>query len=447
MLGLAGFACLQTASWFQRSPDEAANHPDLALRITSDLQQGYPLGILVSLGVWEQDHLRLDEAMKKIRHFPFKSARTFLTGERQVYVLVIGESSRRDRWQLFGAPRATNPELSRIEHLIPVEHMVSSWPMTIGAVPALLTRKPADMALTDSFTEPSVVALMRQAGFDTWWLSKQSRVGRFSSPITLYALEAEHVRWLSSSKYDGALSGALSNVLQTTRGDLFVVLHMMGSHSPYDARYPPAFHRFLPTMQDGSRYSETYQSVDNSYDNTVLYTDHVLARIISALQQDGSVAAMWYESDHGETLPTATCSEKGHGHGFRFEFPIPALFWHSDGYARVFPAKVAAIRQNATKLVADNDTFATVADMSGALLTPSEASHSLFSPAWRYHPRLVHAVWQQGAPAFSYDQADLGNGCQLIRPKHAAPRRYADEAGPGPDAGTRHGKDPRKDHG
>ena len=421
VLGLASFAYLQLAFFRQRSPDESANHRSLALRITTDLQQGYPFGLLVSLGAWVEDDLRLEAATAKIRRFQFHSARTSLAGKRQIYVLVIGESSRRDRWQLFGAQRATNPELSAVQHLIPINHMVSSWPMTIGAVPALLTRKPADAALADSFTEPSVVALMRQVGFETWWISKQNRVGRFNSPITLYAEEAEHVRWLSAYNYDEALSDALPAVLDGSRADLFIVLHMMGSHVPYDLRYPASFKKYVPSMQDRSRYDASYQSIENSYDNTVLYTDHVLARIIRTLEHSGAVTALWYESDHGETLPTASCTETGHGHGFRYEFPIPAFFWYSDGYARAFPAKVAAMRDNAAKRTADNDTFATVSDMSGVHLSPPDVSRSLFSTTWKYRPRLVHAVWQDGAPAVPYDQADLGTGCQLVRSGRSTP--------------------------
>lgn len=62
---------------------------------------------------------------------------------RQVYVLVIGESSRRDHWQLFGYGRSTTPELAVLPHLVPIRHMVSAFAQTEAALPVMLTRKPA----------------------------------------------------------------------------------------------------------------------------------------------------------------------------------------------------------------------------------------------------------------------------------------------------------------
>jgi glucan phosphoethanolaminetransferase (alkaline phosphatase superfamily) len=409
------FIGLQVAADRRSPAAEAASGEELDTRVFRVVQDSYPFGIPITLGTWWNDHVRLQAAMARTRDFRFHAYRAAHPGRRQIYVLVIGESSRLDHWQLFGYTRPTNPELSHVTHLIPVTDMVSPWPTSIGGVPAMLTRKPPRLAIFDPFAERSIVGLMREAGFGTWWLSNQSPTGEWNSPVTVYANEAQHVTWLRLQRYDGNLAAGLAEVVRGSRGDLFVVLHMMGSHGNYDSRYPSAFKYFVPTMQDGGALDTRYQRVTNSYDNTIRYTDHVLSRIIDILKQTDAVTAMWYQSDHGETLPTATCSMTEHGHGFRYEFPVPAVFWYSDAYAQAFPEKVATLRGNAGKRATSADTFATLSDMAGVNFPGHDSSRSLFSPIWRYRPRIIHPVWQDGDASVDYDNADLGNGCELVR--------------------------------
>lgn len=394
---------------------DSARSQDMDQRTFRVVQDSYPFGIPITLGNWWDDDVRLHAATARMRHFRFHAYRAAQPGQRQIYVLVIGESSRTDHWQLFGYDRPTNPELTSLTHLVPVSNMVSPWPMSIGGVPAMLTRKPPQQALSHAFAERSIVSLLREAGFETWWLSNQSPSGEWNSPITVYAQEAQHVQWLQLQKYDSSLTERLAQVVRESHGDLFVVLHMIGSHDDYDTRYPPAFRYFVPTVQDGGAFDTDYRNVTNSYDNTIRYTDHVLGSIIKVLQHTDAVTALWYQSDHGETLPTASCSATDHGHGFRYEFPVPAVFWYSEAYSKAFPRKVATLRANAGKPATSADTFATLADMAGVDFPGHVESRSLFSPAWRYQPRLIHPQWQDGNAVVDYDDADLGNGCELVR--------------------------------
>jgi len=408
---------------------DSARSGDMDQRTFRIVQDSYPFGIPITLGNWWHDDIRLHAATARRRNFRFHARRTARPGRRQIYVLVIGESSRTDHWQLFGYGRPTNPELTSLTHLIPVRNMVSPWPMSIGGVPAMLTRKPPQQALTSAFAERSIVGLMREAGFDTWWLSNQSPSGEWNSPITVYANEARHVQWLHLQKYDSSLPEGLAQVVRESHGDLFVVLHMIGSHGNYDTRYPRAFKYFVPTVQDGGVFDTNYRHVTNSYDNTIRYTDHVLGSVIKILQHTDAITALWYQSDHGETLPTASCSATDHGHGFRYEFPVPAVFWYSDAYSQAFPQKVATLRAHAGQPATSADTFATLADMAGVDFPGHVESRSLFSPAWRYQPRLIHPQWQDGNAVINYDDADLGNGCELVRERiHPAGVRRRSQA-------------------
>jgi glucan phosphoethanolaminetransferase (alkaline phosphatase superfamily) len=186
---------------------------------------------------------------------------------------------------------------------------------------------------------------------------------------------------------------------------------MMGSHQAYDLRYPDSFRRFHPVKSDVETGMPLYLRDRNSYDNTILYTDHVLAQIIDTLRASGGLSALWFESDHGETLPTPACQREGHGFGTRYDFQIPALFWYSDAYAKTFPAGVAALRRNARKPSVSADTFESVIDMVNVTFPGHDETRSLFSPRWRYQPRLVHGPRQA-----DIDRATVEPRCEIVRP-------------------------------
>jgi glucan phosphoethanolaminetransferase (alkaline phosphatase superfamily) len=234
----------------------------------------------------------------------------------------------------------------------------------------------------------------------------------------MYAYEAQHVIWLNhtssvneSGAYDGALVPALRKALQSSGRDMFIVLHMMGSHDNYDDRYPSKFRRFTPTFSDEHGHVIHEINIRNSYDNSILYTDHVLAQIIDVLKQSGQTTALWYESDHGEVLPSGTCRKMGHGIGTWHEYEIPALFWYSDAYAADFPGRVSTLRANAGKRSLTGDTFESLIDMAGVTFPGHDPTWSMFSPEWHYRPRIVGQFWYT-----NFDDAVGEGGCGILKP-------------------------------
>ena len=72
----------------------------------------------------------------------------------------------------------------------------------------------------------------------------------------------------------------------------------------------------------------------NAYDNTIVYTDYVLSKVIDLLAAQDVPGAMFYVSDHGESL-----GENGiYLHGLPYALApaeqtrVPMLFWASDDY-------------------------------------------------------------------------------------------------------------------
>ena len=395
--------------------DSGAN---LAASLLQPVEAGFPFGAIPRLWSYHRQWKDMYAKHIELENFRFHAKQRETRNQRQIYVLVIGESSRRDHWQLFGYARATNPELSKQHNLVPISDMSTSWPETIMAVPLLLTRKPITSKGTFAWHEASILRAMQEAGFETWWISNQQAIGTFDSPVSMYAMEAQHVEFINHSgwrvgeSYDEGLLEPLRKALaQDMQKSLFIVVHMMGSHEPYDLRYPPSFKQFAPTVSDSDEHASHTSRLYNSYDNSIVYSDHVLAQIIDVLNNSGTVSALWFESDHGETLPSATCSLSGHGFGTRYDFMIPAFFWYSPAYAASFPDKITRIKTNANKRTLSASTFESLIDMADIQFSGQDSSWSLFSPDWSYRPRIVNGFWSA-----DIDHAQFGKGCEVVIP-------------------------------
>jgi len=387
--------------------------------LSDSIESGYPFGLFLRITKYHSEWRQVRIDASHLDDFRFHAHRPTALSQRQIYVLVIGESSRRDHWQLFGYPRPTNPELTKVPNLIPIPDMLTSWPESIAAIPLLLTRKPVKDTQM-SWKEASILRAMQESGFDTWWISNQLPMGEFDSLVSIYALEANHTLFInhasmhSPGSYDEVLLRPLRDALQKSHGDLFIVLHMMGSHLSYDMRYPATFKHFKPTYDDPDNSTLPGERFTNSYDNTILYTDHVLAQVIDILWDSGAMTTMFYISDHGEALLTPTCSKTGHGIGTCYEFEIPALFWYSDAYATAFPQRVSALRANADKPTLSADTFESLIDMAGVDFPGHDQSMSLFSTQWHYRPRIVNSIWQA-----DFDKAVFSKKCTIVLPPGA----------------------------
>jgi glucan phosphoethanolaminetransferase (alkaline phosphatase superfamily) len=93
-----------------------------------------------------------------------------------------------------------------------------------------------------------------------------------------------------------------------------IVLHQRGSHSPFNKQYP-----------------ENYDKFESDYDNSVLYTDFVLAGIYEYLKTNSPIETyLIFTSDHGEMLGEVK-GKKGHGWFEKEVYKVPYLFLSTTG--------------------------------------------------------------------------------------------------------------------
>jgi len=229
------------------------------------------------------------------------------TSKRELIIMVVGETTRADRFSLNGYSRLTNPLLAK-ENILSFSNVTSCGTSTSVSVPCMfssLGRKDyekkkalAQENLLDVLNKHGIAVLWRDNNSDSKGVATRIRYEDFKSPTMNPICHGE-------CRDVGMLSKLETYIDANKDRDMLIVLHQMGNHGPeYYRRYPKEFERFKPACQTGELRDCTKQEIDNAYDNAILYTDYFLSEVIHFLKKYDHQyeTAMLYVADHGESL-------------------------------------------------------------------------------------------------------------------------------------------------
>ncbi|RTL32777.1 phosphoethanolamine--lipid A transferase EptA [Comamonas sp. SCN 65-56] len=260
---------------------------------------------------------------------------SFKSDEKTVVVLVIGESARKRNFSLYGYPRQTNPILST-SGAIPLADTQACATYTTEALLCILSHDDPSVRLAGAVE--LLPSYLQRHGIDVIWRS--NNWGEPPLKVGTYERANDLARSCTGSSCFGdevLLSGLEQRIRDSTARKVFVVLHQGGSHGPaYNTKAPPSFEHFKPVCDSVELSRCSRQSLINAYDNSILFTDHVVGRAIQLLKKmEGVPTTLLYISDHGESL-----GEHGlylHGTPMALapdvQKEIPFLVWISDGFA------------------------------------------------------------------------------------------------------------------
>lgn len=312
-----------------------------------------------------------DQTLVRIGEDAHKGALIASQRKKTVLVVVVGEASRAANYSLNGYPRETNPELKK-QDVINFPRASSCGTETAVSVPCMfsgMTRKKYDADLAHH--QEGLLDVLNHARFNLLWRDNDGGCKGACDRVP----HTDMTQWKldqfckDKSCIDDVNLYRLDNVLDGIKQDTVLVIHLMGSHGPaYYKRYPDSFRKFTPTCDTNEIQDCDHQSLINTYDNTILYTDSVVSRTIDALKarQANMNTALIYLSDHGESL-----GESGiylHGTPYMLapeqQTHIPFMFWLSPDYAKNFGVNTDCLRDHAAKeAVSQDNLFATVLGM------------------------------------------------------------------------------------
>ncbi len=265
------------------------------------------------------------------------------SAQRRLVILIVGETARSDHMSLNGYERKTNPFLEQ-EEIISFKEMVSCGTDTAWSVPcmfSLLDRE--NYNHTSGKNMSNSLDLISRADASVLWLDNNSDSKGVAERVPYEDYRSSKLNSICNPECrdEGMLTDIQNYIDEQNNNDILIVLHTMGSHGPaYFKRYPPEFEVFMPTCKTSQLNECTDEEIINAYDNTILYTDYFLSKVIAVLKANSvnSDTAMLYISDHGESL-----GENGlYLHGMPYfmapdeQIKIPAFMWFDESISRIF---------------------------------------------------------------------------------------------------------------
>ena len=257
-------------------------------------------------------------------------------------VVILGETARAANFGLGGYARDTTPQLRQIQaqgDLVYFSDVKSCGTSTQASVPCMFSHLGKAAYEDTQARYESVLDVLQRAGLAVLWLDNQSgckgvcdrvpNVATTALKVPEFCKDGECLDEVMLHELPQQL--AALDPAKRAQGTV-VVMHQMGSHGPaYYKRSPAVMKSFQPECNSHALQNCPPEHIVNAYDNSILYTDHFIAKTVKWLQAQSRPTALIYVSDHGESL-----GEKGlYLHGMPYslapkeQIHVPMLVWLS----------------------------------------------------------------------------------------------------------------------
>lgn len=226
---------------------------------------------------------------------------TLVDSKYDDYVLIIGESARKDYHHAYGYPVENTPFMSSANGVL-IDGFTSGGTNTIASLKLMLT-KPNTQTWEGNYAL-NFIDLIKSAGVKTVWISNQGYLGQFDTPISAIANKSDEKIFLksgdslNSNTSDFALLPKFSQIIeQPATGKRFIVLHLYGSH-PITCDRLDDYEKIYNDYQIAAKYYNV-----NCYVSSMKKTDEVIKRVYDELlknkEKSHRTFSMIYFSDHG----------------------------------------------------------------------------------------------------------------------------------------------------
>lgn len=326
---------------------------------------------------------------------PLKNLKDSGANQPATLVLVIGESTNRQRMSLYGYPRKTTPELDKLKDQLTVfDNVITPRPYTIEALQQVLTF--ADEENPDLYlSTPSLVSMMKQAGYKTFWITNQQTMTKRNTMLTTFSEQADEQVYLNNNRnqnaaqYDGDVIEPFNKALADAAPRKLIVVHLLGTHMSYQYRYPPSFDKFQDRNGVPAGVRDDQVPTYNSYDNAVLYNDFVVSSLIKDYAKSDPNGFLLYLSDHGEDVFDSV----GHSTLGRNEnkptapmYTIPFMAWASPKWRENHDWSFVG---DLSRPYSSSHLIHTWADLAGLSFDELDRSKSLVSDSFKPRPLLI----------------------------------------------------------
>lgn len=274
------------------------------LFIQTNISTRVPLGInafISSFSYWNEMRKFRKEASSPKNLMPGLSYSRGHNSPQTIF-FVIGESSIRSHYSLYGYDIPTTPFLDsmKVAGKLLAYKGISVAPITREALRMTLSfASPLDN--TPFFKNENIVTMANMAGYDSYWISNQDKVGMSDSFTGLFASYTKQSIFYRFDMDDLDLLDDVKKLFDISRKQIFFI-HLRGSHLDYKDKFDDIDAKALNQWR--------YRGEVINYDRSIYHTNRVLAELTRFMQisaTNNTSAAIIYFSDHGEII------NRGHG--------------------------------------------------------------------------------------------------------------------------------------
>ena len=286
------------------------------------------------------------------------------TNKPRVLILIVGETARAQNFSLYGYEKDTNPLLSKNDKIISFKNVTSCGTATAVSLPCMFSYLPRrQFSIAKALYMQNLLDIAQAAGYDVIWKDNDDGCKKVCDRV--HKIDAKdgnkHPFCFSDYCHDDILLDGLDDRLQKITKDTLIVLHTMGSHGPtYFKRYPDAFKKFKPACNTANLQDCTQEQIINTYNNTIVYTDYIIASAINTLKKHNNLqSSMLYVSDHGESLGENNI----YLHGLPFALApnvqkkVPMILWLSKDAEKSLNIDKKCLRKQAETEAFSHDNY------------------------------------------------------------------------------------------
>lgn len=345
--------------------------------------------IYSSIGLVNQHYFTEPLVYKKIGLDAKQLENTTASADEQKPTLVffvLGETARVQNYQYFGYPRDTNVYTAPFQPIF-FKNVTSCGTATAMSVPCMFSNMGHNnFDRKHAVNQDDVLDILQRSGISLLWKENDGGDKEVAKNIPLKELAKDKREGLCDGDtcYDIAMLENLDQEIAQQQGNRMIFMHFIGSHGPtYFKRYPTEMAVYQPDCPRADIENCSVEQIVNTYDNTIRYTDYVIAQLIDKLNslQDRYNTALVYISDHGESL-----GENGlflHGMPYSlapdYQTRVPLLIWMSNGFSQSKGINTECLRKNTELPYSHDNLFHSLLGMMNVSTKDYDSSLDLFA--------------------------------------------------------------------
>lgn len=393
--------------FYKQMVTQQRNFADALEKVEQRMEPAVPWQLLVGYRQYRQQLDNMQALLEQNAALPPVQGLQDSSGDQpRTLVLVLGESTTRQHMHLYGYNRDTTPNLDALaasdKGLTVFRNVVSPRPYTIEVMQQILTF--GDEQNPDRFlTDPSLINLMKQAGYKTFWITNQQTMSKRNTMLTTFSQQTDEPVYLNNQRnqnaaqYDDVVFAPFEKALQDPAPNKFIIVHLLGTHMDYEYRYPPEYRKFNDRQGVPAQLSSSQVDTYNEYDNAVLYNDFVVSDLIKRYSASTPNGFLLYLSDHGEDVYSSGDHDRlgrNEAAPTRPMYTIPFILWTSPSWQAAHPRDLQAMANNA---YSSSHLIHTLSDLAGLSYDRFEPAKSVASTQFIRAPRWIGDPYHKGA--------------------------------------------------